>query len=207
MEPKPFGGQAWPLAPAVVDYIAPRILLPIGHTIERGERFFPKRLPKNKRAEIRTRAREALKEALFRGDVHARGPVDGAHASKIDTEFWRFAATADDGSAVDLSFGRKLPWFEVNAADVLRLWPAEPEEIMPAPAPEDAYSIPPRKVLSQAKAKEFVRSGRFKSQEAAHTAAVNNFSNNEVPRRLIRAAYNDAGLKRRGGRPRKHSRQ
>jgi hypothetical protein len=91
--------RAWPLAPAVIDYVAFRI---------GGDRV---------------QACAALKDELSEGTIRARGPIAGADASGIASEFWRFAVLDPDGAAIDLSKAKKLAWVEFNAADVIAAWP------------------------------------------------------------------------------------
>jgi hypothetical protein len=123
---KPFDGRLWPLAPLAIDYIADRLGVPnFGHALARLEMFKPVRRKMLRRTleDRRARAGAALKEALAQGDVRAQGPINRGPVAAVEREFWRFAVIRDDGFAVDLKSQGKLDWFEVNADDVLRLWP------------------------------------------------------------------------------------
>jgi hypothetical protein len=62
-----------------------------------------------------------LKDALAAGHLTARGP-DGP----IDRAFWQNATIYADGEAFDLKSKKKLPWFMVQARDVLAAWPPPP---------------------------------------------------------------------------------
>ena len=109
-----FSSRAWPLATAAIDHICARL----------GVR--------------RPEACMKLKEALHEGTVKARGPINGANASVLESEFWRFAAIEPGGSAFNLSSLKKLSWFELNADDVLRVWPLAPPKRHPGGAPQAA---------------------------------------------------------------------
>jgi hypothetical protein len=91
--------RPWPLAPTVIDYIACHI---------GGDR---------------KQACAALREEFANGTIETRGPVVDATASPIASEFWRFGVLDPDGSAIDLSKLKKLAWVEINAADVIAVWP------------------------------------------------------------------------------------
>jgi len=106
--------RAWPLAPAAIDHICACL----------GVR--------------RPEACMKLKEALHEGAVKARGPIDGANASVLESEFWRFAAIDPGGNAFNLSSLKKLRWFEVNADDILRVWAIAPPKRRPGGAPPAA---------------------------------------------------------------------
>jgi len=64
-----------------------------------------------------------LQRYLLDGSLRARGPIINLEATKIYTEFWRFARPKPDGTAYHSDFQYTLPWFEVAAKDVLRKWP------------------------------------------------------------------------------------
>jgi hypothetical protein len=108
----PFNGSQWPLAEAVIDYIARNEAIPLARAC----------------VELQTKMREGL--------VAARGPINGANASKIDSEFWRFALPGIDGAAVNLSSLIRLRWFEIRATDVLSIWPVSAvKKLHPGGAP------------------------------------------------------------------------
>jgi hypothetical protein len=144
----------------------------------------------------RPQACVALKDALQDERIRARGPIVGANASEIPSEFWRFSDIDSEGVAVNLSSLQKLPWFEVNFDDVLRVWP-------PAVSPaETASAQPPRKAVSRRDLEPFVVAGKFTSCDIAESAARKHFVGRSVDRDLIRKIWGDNGLGGKRGRPR-----
>jgi hypothetical protein len=133
---EPFDGWPWALAPAVVEHISERLELEdcIRQEIlactwprytenqESGEDGLICRWPRDDGGIIdplRRAACVALKVALAKGKVRAKGPL----GAPIEAEWWKFAEISEGGSAVNLSSGRKLDHFEVCVEDVLRIWP------------------------------------------------------------------------------------
>lgn len=94
----PFASR-WPLAQRVIDYIA------LSLAISRHEACL------------------VLQQRLLDRSIKARGPINSASASEIDSEFWRFAPPDQEGKAYNISTIISLPWFEVCAKDVLLIWP------------------------------------------------------------------------------------
>jgi hypothetical protein len=167
--------RIWRLAQAAIDYIAVRLGID------------------------RRQACAVLKDALEDGRIRARGPMSGADASEIPSNFWRFAAIDPDGTAVNLSSLQKLAWFEVNLDDVLQLWPlgestADPGETPPAQ--------PARKAVPKRELEPFVVEGKFESCDKAENAARNHFVGRSVDRDLVREIWRARGLSGKVGRPR-----
>jgi hypothetical protein len=96
----PFGTN-WPLAPAVIGYIA------------------------NRFAVSQQEACLKLQGKLRDGSIVAQGPLKSANAVVIEREFWRYALPDPEGQASNLSTFASLPWFELSAHDVLGQWPPE----------------------------------------------------------------------------------
>jgi hypothetical protein len=139
--------RAWHFAPTVVDYVAGRI------------------------GQDRVQACEALKEELANGTIGARGPIVDANASTIASEFWRFAALDPDGSAVDHSKLKRLPWVEFKAEDILRVWPhvavGEPkgEKRSRGPRPSTKHRV----IEEMRRSAQFHRLSEMKEDEMAAT--------------------------------------
>jgi hypothetical protein len=79
----------WPLAPAVIDYIAIRL------GISQHE------------------ACSALQQRLLDKSIKARGPINSASATEIDSEFWRFALPTPEGECTPFPGAQhfsQLPW-------------------------------------------------------------------------------------------------
>jgi hypothetical protein len=164
--------RTWEPAPAVIDYVARHLGVD------------------------RHRACAVLRDALF-ATVRSRGPIAGANASEIASEFWRFAAIDPEGFAIDLSSMKKLSWFEVNAEDVLRIWP-------PAAAPE--REAEPAKVVCKQPSDREIRAFLLMASEKANAAralkAAEDHFDCPLNREAFRAIWKDCKLGGKRGRPR-----
>jgi hypothetical protein len=97
--------SAWPLGQEVIDYVAAANGVPRRDAcLVLQKRFLAE--------EIMARGPRLSKEP--------RGLFAGVRAEAIEGEFWRTSPIAPDGRA------GTMPWFEVRAEDVLRIWPPTP---------------------------------------------------------------------------------
>ena len=64
-----------------------------------------------------------LQRHFFDGKVRTRGPIIGAGADPIYQEFWRFTTPTINGNAFVLQGCTHLDWYEVNARDLIAIWP------------------------------------------------------------------------------------
>jgi hypothetical protein len=160
----------WPLAPLVIDYMRERLACS----------------PHD--------ACLALQNRFLDGSVRTRGPIESGPVVEINAEFWRYAFPDFDGRAHNMSTFQRLPWFEIAADDVLRIWPRE------TAAPPVARTAFPR--AREHELRSFLLAGMHPNERKAHATAEKYFGK-RIDRDLVRKIRRENSLSGRAGAPRK----
>jgi hypothetical protein len=192
MEPSnPFGDEQWPYGLRAINYLVRQLRLEDAATTAWEQACLM----------LHTRLRD--------GCIRSRW-----ERGQLPPSFWQFAKIDEDGDAVTRSTAivpvndpgnPSLRAFNVNAADVLRLWPiAEAGEPAAKGPPVHAETPAPKSVATKSEIRQFLAE---KCRGLSETDTLKTVQERfDISRSRVRTVRNSMSwLKRKPGRPRKQS--